>query len=64
MSYYSVAEMETELKSNVEFQKYLYIRGFLFTDSGVNYNLDEYDNAGFNFEVTDEFIAEEDSNGE
>lgn len=29
-----------------------------------NYNLDEYDNAGFNFEVTDEFIAEEDSNGE
>lgn len=42
MSYYSVAEMETELKSNVEFQKYLYIRGFLFTDSGVNYNLDEY----------------------
>lgn len=29
-----------------------------------NYNLDEYDNAGFSFEVTDEFIAEEGTNGD
>lgn len=29
-----------------------------------NYSLDEYDNAGFNFEVTDEFIAEGDTNGD
>lgn len=54
----SINERIEQLKNNNETEKENFSYGL-----EDNYDLDEYDNAGFNFETTDEFVVEVEENG-